>query len=47
MKVSIHKENASLNGEWAKHVRKPLKKLTAHKRRVRSKKTIRKDLKEL
>ncbi|HTA27844.1 MAG TPA: hypothetical protein VK809_08645 [Bacteroidia bacterium] len=47
MKVSINKENATLNKEWAKHIRKDMKKLTAHKRRFSSRKTIRKDLKEL
>jgi len=42
-----HKENSFLNGEWAGHVRKWGKKLTAKKRRSVDKETIKKDSNEL
>jgi hypothetical protein len=34
------KQNAVLNGEWGKHVRKDGKKITAGKRRMKSKTII-------
>lgn len=47
MRTSARKDNATLNKEWGKHVRKPGKKVTSGKRRVRSKKIIKKAIKEL
>jgi len=41
-----NKQNAGLNGEWAKHVRKWGKKFTASIRRTRNKRIIRDELKE-
>jgi len=35
-----NKQNAGLNGEWAKHVKKRGKKITAHIRRNKDKKLI-------
>lgn len=42
-----HKENSHLNGEWAGHVRRFGKKLTAKIRRNVDKKIIRKETNEL
>jgi len=42
-----NKQNAGLNREWAKHVRKWGKKFTASIRRMRSKKIIREEKKLL
>ena len=38
-----HKQNSGLNGEWAKHVRKPLKKITSGLRRNKQKIIIKKE----
>jgi len=40
------KQNSCLNGEWAQHVRRWLKKYTNGQRRANSKEVIRKDLQE-
>ena len=40
------KQNSYLNGEWAQHVRRWLKKHTNGQRRANSKEIIRRDLKE-
>ena len=42
-----HKENSHLNGEWAGHVRRIGKKITAKIRRNVDKKIIRKEINEL
>ena len=42
-----HKENSYLNGEWAGHVRRIGKKITAKIRRNADKKVIRKEINEL
>lgn len=47
MKPSLLKDNATLNKEWAKHVRKSGKKITSGKRRVRNKKIVNAAIKEL
>ena len=39
-----NKQNSYLNGEWAAHVRKYFKKVTASKRRLLDKKIIRDEL---
>jgi hypothetical protein len=41
-----NKQNAILNGEWARHVRKWYKKYTSSKRRMRDKEIIQSLLKE-
>ena len=41
-----NKQNATLNGEWAKHVRKDSKKITSGKRRMESKELTRKEKEE-
>ncbi len=41
-----HKQNAGLNGEWARHVRRAWKKATSRIRRAREKITIFNSLKE-
>lgn len=41
-----NKQNAALNGEWAKHVRKDGKKITSGKRRMESKELTRKEKEE-
>ena len=47
MRTSPHKDNATLNKVWAKHVKKFGKKVTSTKRRMRNKKLINKEIKEL
>jgi hypothetical protein len=39
-----NKQNSVLNGEWAIHVKKWMKRMTAHIRRNEGKKEIRKEL---
>lgn len=41
-----NKENALLNGEWGKHVRKWMKKFTSSVRRTKNKKILNNSLKE-
>lgn len=41
-----NKQNSFLNGEWAGHVRKDWKRITAHIRRAIDKKIIKEDLTE-
>lgn len=41
-----NKQNSGLNEQWASHVRRFLKKLTAHKRRLSGQKEIRTQLNE-
>jgi len=40
-----HSANSKLNGEWAGHVKKWMKKITSGKRRCRDKQIIREELK--
>lgn len=39
-----HKANSQLNGEWGKHVRKWMKKITSGKRRHHDKEIIREEV---
>lgn len=40
-----HKANAALNGEWGKHVKKWMKKVTSSRRRSEDKVIIREEIK--
>ncbi len=46
MSNSPKKQNMSINGEWAQHVREWWKKYTSHKRRMRDKEIIKKEINE-
>lgn len=39
-----HAANSKLNGEWAGHVRRWMKKVTSGKRRIKDKQIIRKEI---